>query len=538
MTFVRAPWPVLVGLLLVAAALGLRVGAASRPGLWADEIFSLAMATGHSLEHPPAAADTTLGDFVQPSEARHPQSFRRYAEHDQRPAGAARVVRAVLLSDTSPPLYYLLLNGWTRAFGSGDLALRLFSVWWAVLCLPLLWLLGRELGGLRAAWSACLLFAFSPVALYYSAEGRMYSLLWALALALGWLTLRLAGGGRSWQAALWVAIGAAGLLTHYFFAFVWLACVAWLGLAVRPALRWRIAGLAALALLAALPWYVQVPASLSRWRVSAGWLDGELLWRHALCRPFALAGSLVSGNSYLGGWRRADRLVGGLGLLVVLWIALRGSLRSILARGPLLLWGWMAAACTGPVVFDLLRHTTASDVPRYALAGLPAAILLAAIALSQLPPAAHLTVATAVVLAWTPGVWATAAAKASRPWEPYPELAARLESWARPGDLLVVRSIPSGVVGVARYLERDVPVAPWVSQLGTREVPADLERLLRGRRRVAVATIHDAGATDSVRTWLQAHARLLGHEAFRSSTAEVWYFDSWAGDRALAGVPR
>ena len=80
---------------------------------------------------------------------------------------------AVLLSDTSPPLYYLLLNLWIRAFGTGDAALRLCSVWWAALSLPLLWLVGRQLGGDRTAWSACLLFAFSPVALSYSVEGRM-----------------------------------------------------------------------------------------------------------------------------------------------------------------------------------------------------------------------------------------------------------------------------------------------------------------------------------------------------------------------------
>jgi hypothetical protein len=151
-------------------------------------------------------------------------------------------------------------------------------------------------------------------------------------------------------------------------------------------------------------------------------------------------------------------------------------------------------------------------------------MLLAAIALSQLPPAAHLAVLSAVLIAWAPGAWATAASRVSRPWEPYPELAARLESWARPGDLVLVRSIPSGVVGVARYLDRDLPISSWVTQLGTREAPADLERALRGRGRVAVATIHALGAADSVLPWLQAHARPLGHDTFRSSSAEVWYF--------------
>jgi uncharacterized membrane protein len=143
----RALWPVLVVVLLILSAMVLRIAAALRPGLWADEIFSLAMATGHSLEHPAATADSALGDFIEPREAQSPQAFRRYAEHEEQPAGIRRVIRAVRLSDTSPPFYYLLLNQWTRGFGNGDAALRFFSVWWAEPSLPLLWVVGREVGG-------------------------------------------------------------------------------------------------------------------------------------------------------------------------------------------------------------------------------------------------------------------------------------------------------------------------------------------------------------------------------------------------------
>jgi hypothetical protein len=532
----RAPWPALATLLLLLVATALRIEAASRPGLWADEIFSLAMATGHSLEHPATDADPALGDFVQPPGAPSPQVFRRYAEQEDHPAGAGRVIRAVLLSDTSPPLYYLLLNGWTRAFGTGDSALRLFSVWWAVLSLPLLWLLGKELGGPRAAWSACLLFSFSPVAFYYSVEGRMYSLLWCLALALGWLTVRLAEGGRPAHAALWVVAGVAGLLTHYFFAFVWLGCLAWLWLGGRASPRWRVAVLAGVTLLAVLPWYLELPASLARWRLTGGWLDGEVHFPQALGRPLTLAGSLLSGGSFLGGWRRADRLVGGLFLVLAIWMACIGLVPRMLADRRSLLWTWVAAACTGPLIFDLLRHTITTEIPRYALAGLPAAILLAAIAMSQLPPRVHLAFLGIVLLAWLPGTWATVAATTPRPWEPYPELAARLESWARPGDVVLIRSIPSGVVGVARYLKRDIPLVSWVTQLGTRDVPADLERLLRDHHRVAVATIHDLGAPGPLEPWLRAHARLLGRETFRSSRAEVLYFGPASGEAFFPGA--
>jgi hypothetical protein len=80
------------------------------------------------------------------------------------------------------------------------------------------------------------------------------------------------------------------------------------------------------------------------------------------------------------------------------------------------------------------------------------------------------------------------------------------------------------VVGVSRYLERDISLVPWVVQLGSRHVPEDIERVLAGHRRVAVATIHNLGATDSLLPWLAAHATPLGRDTFPRSRAEIRYF--------------
>src|SRR6478736_1598191 len=45
----------------VVASLSLQLAIIHRHGLWTDEVFSLAMATGHSLEHPSRVADPALG---------------------------------------------------------------------------------------------------------------------------------------------------------------------------------------------------------------------------------------------------------------------------------------------------------------------------------------------------------------------------------------------------------------------------------------------------------------------------------------------
>ena len=320
-------------IVLLGVALLARVALACRPGLWGDEIFSLAMATGHSLEHPAAAADTTRGDFVEPRTAVPSATFRRYAEHESPPATAGRVVRAVLISDTNPPLYYLLLNGWTRLLGTSDAALHLNSVFWALLALPLLVLLGRELGGARVGWTAAILFAFSPVSLFYSIEGRMYSLLWLLAaaLALASLTLRRQGLRPAWAAA-WILAATCGLLTHYFFLFVFAGMLVWLAFTPGRLGRASCALLAVVTVALVAPWYVEVPASLARWRVTGNWLAQPLPWPKSLAIPALLGWRLLAGGSIWGGSGPVDAALALAYVALAVFLGLGGRFTSCSRR--------------------------------------------------------------------------------------------------------------------------------------------------------------------------------------------------------------
>jgi len=501
-------------LLVLCVATLLRVGLALRPGLWADEIFSLAMATGHSLEQPAAESDPRQGDFVEPRDAVPAGTFRQYVEHESPPESAGRVIRAVFLSDTSPPLYYLLLRSWTRLFGTGDASLRLCSLFFACLAIPFVWLLGRSLGGPRMAWTASLLFAFSPVSVFWSIEGRMYSLLWCFAAGLAWSTLTLSRrGARPALLATWVALAAGGLLSHYFFSFVWLAFTAWLVLVPGRLGRLTAVALAAASAAAVAPWYVRVPASLGHWRITGGWLADPLRWPQGFGRPFELAWSLLAGGSDWGGSPLVDGALAAAYLVLALYLLRSGRLRNVFAREYLLLWFWVAAATFGPLVFDILRHTSASLVPRYALAGLPGAMLLVALGVEQLRGRAYAVFVALVLLAWTAGLRPILMHRA-RPGAAYPALAAELSAWARPGDLVLVHSIPSGVIGLSRYLAPDVPLVSWVPPLGLRRLPDDIERLLQGRRRLALVQVHNMAQAAPAEPWLRAHTRLTRREIY------------------------
>jgi uncharacterized membrane protein len=520
----------LSALLLFGVTVLLRFVLAGERGLWADELFSLAMATGHSLEHPAADADPAQGDFVEQREAQPPAAYARYLEHETPPAGARRVIRAVQLSDTSPPLYYLLLNLWTRVAGTSDLALRLFSVLWALAAFPLIWLLAERIGGRPAAFSSALLYALAPPSLYYSVEGRMYAMLWFLAVAFIWLTLRLHElGTRRATLALWIIAGGAGFLTHYFFAFVWCAGVLWLVLHPGRFFRSHLAAAVLVTIAAVLPWYAHLPESLGRWRVTGSWLNGPLSFGQALSAPVLLGWDLLAGRGVWGGSRWLDRFLAAV-LVVLAWAVWRRGLRPLFSQPLQLLWLWVLAACFGPLVFDLLRGTFASLMGRYALAGMPAAMLLLGFVLSRLPLRRHLIFLGLIVIAWLPGI--RDVFRNPRSWEPYVQIGHILSTDAQSGDLVIVHSIPSGVVGVARYMTASVPLAAWVGQLDRRQIPQDLDALLPGRRRIALVRVHHLGEPAPEEDWLRRHAKLTGQRKIQS--ADLLYFGPKEGTTFVA----
>ena len=135
---------------------------------------------------------------------------------------------------------------------------------------------------------------------------------------------------------------------------------------------------------------------------------------------------------------------------------------------------------------------------------------------------------SALLLAWLPSGLAQAKGD-PRPWEPYRRVDARLMSWAQPGDVVVVHSVPTGVIGLARYLKRDIPIVSWVEPLGLRQVPGDLDLILAGNRRVALVKIHDLHLPSPVEARLREHARLIRRDIFNKSGAEVLYFEPLSG---------
>lgn len=505
-----------------------------RQGLWTDEIFSLAIATGHSLEHPAHMADAEKGDFVEPRGAVSVEVFRQYTELGDPAASLARVSRAVLLSDTNPPLYYWMLNLWCRIAGTGDFSLRLLSVLFGVAAIPFLWLLAQQWRSKTASNLSILLYSISPVAVYYSTDGRMYSLLWLISCVYALVLLRIQRVGWKFSTAIALVLtGVTGLLTHYYFIFPWVALFLW---AVRfngklPRRIW--AALALVTILLVLPWYALMVESLNHWRITQDWLKGRLPMRQALAAPLLLVWGLLSPTAP---WERFPlaEFVSGIAIAsLVIFSVLRfrrKETNSDKAAGPssgssLWPWIWLASVCLGPSVQDLVSGTHTASITRYAVGALPAALLIVSRSIARLPILKRVFCLVLLIVSYVAGVWKIYVTP-YRSHDYFPEAGAVTASMVQSEDLVLIHSIPSAVLGVTRYLNASFSVACWIDQLGQKKVPDDIRRLISNRKRIAVLRVHKMEDDKEPEVdWLKANADLIEGRGGRGY--HILVFENW-----------
>lgn len=134
------------------------------------------------------------------------------------------------LEDVHPPLYYLIMHGWTAIAGSSEVALRVPSALFGVAVVGLTYVVGAKIFDEWAGVVAAAVVCVSTFHLYYSQEARMYSLLVLLTLASYYFFVDLAEGeahGR-WTVLGYVLVSVLLLYTHVYGLFVVLAQSAYL----------------------------------------------------------------------------------------------------------------------------------------------------------------------------------------------------------------------------------------------------------------------------------------------------------------------
>ena len=280
------------------------------------------------------------------------------------------------------PLFFWLERGMVELFGTGEFALRLLPAILGILTVPLLYLAFRKAAGERAAFWGALLLALSPWHLFWSQNARYYTLLMVEALVmfrLAWAWWE--GGGWKHLAGL-ALVGLAGLMTQYTLLLAWPALMLYplvarlTGHARDGRFAWRRIFLFAGAL--------ALPALLAAGRMIA--FSGEFasIPRHYGDNPLRLVAAL------------AFRL--GLPICVAVLIgAIAGLRMPDMQRRRFALFAVSCAAV--PALLAALASFKVIATSYYVFFALPMFLLLAGLALEEIPRRGRMALVAGLLLA-------------------------------------------------------------------------------------------------------------------------------------------
>lgn len=123
----------------------------------------------------------------------------------------------VVAQDVHVPLYHVILHFWQLYFGHSVTTIRLLSLLFFLVTIPLFYVLSRQV--LTRGWGlfATVIFSFLPFMDWYSNEARMYTLLALMATMSQIYFLRIMQRKKGWTGYGITAV--VGAYAHYFFSF-------------------------------------------------------------------------------------------------------------------------------------------------------------------------------------------------------------------------------------------------------------------------------------------------------------------------------
>lgn len=268
------------------------------------------------------------------------------------PGSFIHMLHEVRVSESNPPLYYVLAWGWAKLFGTGEVGLRSLSALFGAATVPVAYLIGRELASRRAGLIAAAIVAVNPMLIWYSQEARSYVLLVFFgALSLLFFVRALRRRGEAPDLALWALASALALGSHYFAAFAIAIEAVWLLVALPGRRRAALvavggvaaAGLALLPLILAqvnpahIGWISNTPFSIRFYESGVSFLTGET--GSVIAEPprdgYALIPAVLIGAALLlvalRGSRR-ERHGAALGIVIGLGVVLLAVVAALLGK--------------------------------------------------------------------------------------------------------------------------------------------------------------------------------------------------------------
>ena len=437
------------------------------------------------------------------------------------------------------PLYHLLMRGWLSLAGINDFALRYFSLLCGVAQVMVLYALANRLFGRRVAIVAAWLAAIAPALIWYSGEGKMYTLQ-PLLIGMALYALRRATEAQAARPAGWWAVFVIAtslgyythLLTPLFLVVAAIFVIAWWPQAKR---HWK--GLVIALALCTLPY---VPLVI--WQLPL-WLRGADSGHTAY--PLDVMGLSLLYTWTLGLSSQSPFGIGAqsvwLGILSYVTVAGLGIAATLSARQRTVI-GVVAWLILPTLLVFLVSTRVAVFQPRYLLWSAPALYLLTALGLVWLwqrgPIVAGLVaiwlavfsgwgIAAQVIYPIRPDLRGAAQALAAElgPEDrlvfqiPYTRYAFQyyLPQYARQYPVDAQPLLDDGLATIEGLRQRIIE-APYTNNGGTPEsVDETLRHLLAPGRRIWLIEV-EAPLWDEqglVRAWFDEHLELVNRRDFR-----------------------
>jgi mannosyltransferase len=241
------------------------------------------------------------------------------------------MIHTVQHVETTPPLYFVLIWGWAKLFGTSEIALRSVSTLAGIALVPIAYLTAKELASRWAGVIAAALVAVNPFLIWFSQEARSYMLLAALTGAGFLWFVRALRNPSPRHLAWWAVCSALAVCTHFFAGFAVAPEALWLLWVARSRAAWVAVGVVALAQGTMLPfaladtthgtgWIAKVPP-LNRLGTGALEWGVSLLYRRGTPHEGLLAAGvlivlvalvvLVAGDERTRRAARVGTVVGG-----------------------------------------------------------------------------------------------------------------------------------------------------------------------------------------------------------------------------------
>ena len=93
----------------------------------------------------------------------------------------------------------------------------------------------------------------------------------------------------------------------------------------------------------------------------------------------------------------------------------------------------------------------------------------------------------------------------ARSHEPYRQIARAAVLTDKSPGLILVHSIPPGVLGIARYFDGSAAMSSWVGQVSNRRAPESIQTRGCGGSYISFVKIHEVGEPAPEENWLRAN---------------------------------